>query len=467
MLAHNFKRTKIVATIGPASRDGQQLERLVKAGMNAARLNMSHGRHEEHAAVIKIVRALSRQYEKPVAVIVDLQGPKIRVGSLPIEGLALVRGRDVAFGFGADFEKSGIVPVQHDISKYVRAGQTMLLRDGQIRVRVDQVTKGIIHTQVTQPGLLYSSQGINLPETDLGGDIFTPKDMEDLKFAAAQDADYVGLSFVQGPEDIRALKRKMKRLGLDAGIIAKVETRAAVEHIDEIVAESDAVMVARGDLAIEAGTETVPVVQNYIVEACRRHRKIVIVATQMLESMMESKQPTRAEVSDVATAVVQKADAVMLSGETAVGKFPVETVDMMKSVINYTEKFQEYPLPSLEELGKYNAIAASAIILARQVEAKVIIAGTSSGQTARNLAAYRPPVPCIVATDSPRVYQRMALLWGSKSFLTKHLTLSNDSVIGELKAAGTIDYGDPVVVAYGHHKGVVGGTDTIQIKVVE
>jgi len=402
-----------------------------------------------------------------VSVIVDLQGPKIRVGSLPSEGLALVRGRDVAFGFEAEYERSGIIPVQHDISKYVRAGQTVLLRDGQIRVRVDQVIKGIIHAQVVQPGLLFSSQGINLPETDLGGDIFTPKDLDDLKFAAKHQADYVALSFVQGPEDIVALRRKVERLNLDAGIIAKIETRAAVDHIDEIVAESDAVMVARGDLAVEAGAETVPVVQNYIVEACRNKRKIVIVATQMLESMTENKQPTRAEVSDVATAVTQKADAVMLSGETAVGKFPVETVQMMKSVIKYTEKFQDYPLPSLEELGKYNAIAAAAIILARQVEAKVIIAGTSSGQTARNLAAYRPPVPVIVATDSQKVYQRMALLWGAKAFLTQQLTLSNHGVIGELKQAGAIDYNDPVVVAYGHHKGVVGGTDTIQVKVVE
>jgi len=467
LLAHNFKRTKIVATIGPASSSSKVLEQLVKAGMNAARLNMSHGTHDEHAAVIKLVREFSRQYDKPVAVIVDLQGPKIRIGEIPDDGLALVRTRPVAFGFETDYDKSGIIPVQHDISKYVRAGQTMMLRDGQIRVKIDRVAKGIIHGAVTQPGLLYSHQGINLPETDLGGDIFTPKDMADLKFAAEQDADYVALSFVQNVDDIGSLKRKMKRLEFDAGVIAKIETRPAIQNIDAIIDSCDAVMVARGDLAIEAGTETVPVLQNYIVEAGRARKKIVIVATQMLESMIESKQPTRAEVSDVATAVTQQADAVMTSGETAVGKHPVETIEMMKSIITYTEKFRDYPAPTMADFGTYNAIAAAAIILARQVEAKVIIAGTSSGQTARNLAAYRPPVPLIVATNSPRVYQRMALLWGSKSFLTKHLTHSNDSIIEELKAAGTIDYGDPVVVAYGHHKGVVGGTDTVQVKVVE
>jgi pyruvate kinase len=466
VLAHNFKRTKIIATIGPASRSGDMLERMIKAGVNGIRLNLSHGTQEEHAAVIKLVRHISKDLAKPVAIIADLQGPKIRLGALPTEGLALVRGRSVAFGLETDFDRSGIIPVQHDISRYVQSGQKLLLRDGQIEVKIDRVGKGIIHGQVTQPGIIKSSQGINLPETDLAGDIFTPKDLDDLKFAAAEQVDYVALSFVQSERDISSLKRKLARLESSAAVIAKIETRAAVNQIDEIIAASDGVMVARGDLATEAGTETVPVVQDYIRRACQRQKKISIVATQMLESMVEAKQPTRAEVSDVATAVSQKVDAVMLSGETAAGKFPLETVEIMKKVIIYTEKFQEYPV-SADDLGKYNAIAAAAIVLARRVEAKVIIAGTSSGQTALNLAAYRPPVPLIVATDDYGVYSRMALLWGSKAFLTKHLSLANDAVLDELKKAGNLKSGDQVVVAYGHHRGVIGGTDTIQVKVVE
>lgn len=470
MLAASFKRTKIVATIGPASNSPEILEDLILAGVNAFRLNFSHGTHEEHGAVLKAARHLSDKHEKPVAVIADLQGPKIRVGALPSDGLAFVRDSVVRFKYGANYESHGIIPVQHDVSKYLKKGERIFLRDGQIQVEVDKIEKGLITAKVLSPGLLYSNQGMNLPDSDMGGDILTPKDIADIEFAAHAQADYIALSFVQTAGDILGLKDRLKQLKSDMRVIAKIETAAAVKNLEEIVIASDALMVARGDLAVETLPESVPSVQRRMIELARTHRKTIIVATQMLESMIQSPQPTRAEVSDVATAVLEGTDAVMLSGETAMGLFPVETVKMMKRIILYTEQeaagTQALMPPFYASGERGNAISAAAVVLAHQLGAKVIIAETSSGQTARNISSLRPSVPVIMVTDHKRVYYQMALVWGGKSYFATSMEGATEAVIRELKAAGSIAKGDAAVMASGHQPGLVGGTDKVVIKVV-
>jgi len=471
MLAASFKRTKIVATIGPASSSPQILEQLMLAGVNMFRLNFAHGTQAEHGEVAKIIRKLSERHHKPAAILTDFQGPKIRVGALPSDGLPFIRDTIVRFGFATDYEASGIIPIQHDVSRYIKKGERVFLRDGMVQIEVEKVERRIITGKVLSPGLVYSNQGMNLPDTDLGGDILTEKDISDIEFGANLNADYIGYSFVQTAQDVHNLRNRLKKLGSDAKIIVKIETAAAIEHLEDIVAATDAIMIARGDLAVETKPEAVPAAQRRMVELGKRYRKPVIVATQMLESMMQSATPTRAEVSDVATAVLEGADAVMLSGETAMGLFPVETVKMMKRIILYTEREELPHLPTPPaDFGSHergNAISAAAVVLARQLPAKVIIAETSSGQTARNIAALRPDVPIIMVTDHERVYQQLAIVWGGKSYLVKTMDGAAEHVIQQLKSAGNIAKGDALVVASGHQPGLVGGTDRVQIKIVE
>jgi pyruvate kinase len=474
MLASSFKRTKIVATIGPASSSPRILEELLLAGTNMFRLNFSHGTHEDHGAVAKIARDLAKRHAKPVAVLADIQGPKIRVGTLPADGLPFVRDNIVRFQYGADYEATGIIPVQHDVSKYLKKGERVFLRDGQVQIEVQKIEHGQIVGKVLAPGLVYSNQGMNLPDTDLGGDILTPKDIADIEYSVEQiQPDYIGYSFVQTASDIEALRQRLRALGSDAQIIAKIETAAAVENLEAIVAATDAVMVARGDLAVETKPESVPSVQRRIIELGKKYRKPVIVATQMLESMIQSPQPTRAEVSDVATAVIEGSDAVMLSGETAMGLFPIEAVKMMKRVILYTEAEQQKEGPTDHHMAEFgarerqNAISAAAVVLASQLGAKVIIAETSSGLTARNIAALRPDVPIIMVTDSLRAYYQMAIVWGGKSFYIPDMTHATDRVITQLKTAGNIKKGDALVVASGAQPGLVGGTNKVVIRVAD
>jgi pyruvate kinase len=471
MLAASFKRTKIVATIGPSTASPEVLEELLLAGVNMYRLNFSHGTHEEHGEVVKTARRLSKKHNKPVAVLADIQGPKIRVGTLPSDGLPFVRGNTVRFQHKADYEATGIIPIQYDVSKYLKKGERVFLRDGQVQIEVEKIEKGIITGKVLTPGLVYSNQGMNLPDTDLGGEILTPKDISDIEFVAGIGVDYIGYSFVQTASDIHALRARLTKLNSDAQIIAKIETAAAIENLEEIVDATDVIMVARGDLAVETKPESVPAAQLRMIELGKQYRKPVIVATQMLESMIQSPQPTRAEVSDVATAVMEGSDAVMLSGETAMGLFPIEAVKMMKRIILYTEHEQLSkkavpPVPPARpERG--NAISAAAAVLAHELPAKVIIAETSSGQTAKNIAALRPQVPIIMVTNSERVYYQMAIVWGGKSYFTKNMEHAVDEAIQQLKSASNIATGDALVVASGHQPGLVGGTDQVQVKIVD
>ena len=473
MLAAGFKRTKIVTTIGPASSSPEVLEDMMLSGVNMFRLNFSHGTHEQHGKIITIARQLGKKHNRPIAILADLQGPKIRVGTLPDDGLPFIEGDTVHFEFDADYAKHQIIPMQHDISPYLKVGERIFLKDGQINVQITQIKKKLVSGKVVLPGLLYSNQGMNLPDTDLGGDIMTPKDIADLEFAAANDADYIALSFVQNAADIHRLRQRLKALGSDLLIIAKIETRAAIENLQEIVDATDAIMVARGDLAVEISPESVPGIQRRLIQMSKVARKPVIVATQMLESMMHSTQPLRAEVSDVATAVMEGADCVMTSGETAMGLYPVETVQMMKRIILHTER-EELAIhtnrradSSLAAQGNASAISAAAVVLARQLPAKVILAETTSGQTARNISSFRPSVPVIMATNKRRVFNQLAIVWGGKSFFLEDMTDAADKIITLLKDAGNVMTGDTIVVASGRKPNVSGGTDTVQVYSVD
>lgn len=464
MLADSFKRAKIIATLGPACSELAVIEDLIRAGANGFRLNFSHGTHDTHTQLIKRVRAASQRLDKPVAIIQDLQGPRLRLGELgrPTE---LQPGQEVVFSYA---KAAGTLPVQYDISGFVKPGDPLLIKDGEITARITGVKPGRVSATIEGGGSVSDHQGINLPEADLAGAIITDKDERDIEFACGHDVDYIALSFVQQARDIDQLRRRLQQQKSDIAVIAKIETKAAVKNLDSIVAASDGVMVARGDLAVETTPEEVPVLQRRIIHLARRHQKLVIVATQMLESMIDHAQPTRAEVSDIAGAVLQGADALMLSAETAAGQRPVETVEMMKRVIRRTEDSVEKTAPG--RMGdapvKENAISAAAITLAYQVGAQVIIAETASGQTARNLSAFRPPMPIVMVTHNRRVHQKLALVWGGKSHLVERPEGAAAMAIKALKAAGNIASGDAIVVAAGHSPGLVGGTNRIEVQIV-
>ncbi|HUC87060.1 MAG TPA: pyruvate kinase [Candidatus Saccharimonadales bacterium] len=467
-LLPSLKRTKIVVTVGPASDDFDAMQAMVRAGANCIRLNMSHSTPEESALVVKQARSISTKLNKPLAIIVDLQGPKIRLGQLPAEGLVLRAGSELTFAYGDSYSEGKPIPVQHDIAKYVKAGQPLFLRDGMVEIRVAKVRGGVISGKVLNNGMVYSKQGINLPDTDFGGDIITPKDIEDIAFAAAHDVDYVALSFVQKAKDIQGLRQRLRRLNADCGIIAKIETKVAVANLREIIQAADGVMVARGDLAVETKPEQVPIIQKQIIDYARECQKPAIVATQMLESMINAPQPTRAEVSDVSTAVVQGADAVMLSGESAVGKYPVEAVALMRRIITYTEanRFDSIAATSFGDQTQSNAISAAAITLANQIGARLILAETSSGQTARNLCSFRPEPLIVAVTHQARVYNQMALMWGTRSYLVKNPAKVTEEVIRMLRQELGVTQGEVIIRASGKNPGVAGGTDTLRIEVI-
>ena len=468
-MAIKFKRTKIIASIGPASDSYETVEKLIRVGVNGARLNLSHGNHEGHAQRIEWVRKASEATSKPVAVIADLQGPKIRVGELPEPGIDLEEGQVVTFQFKADYEESGNIPLQFDFSDKINPGENIFLSDGKLQVEVKEVNGDVISGEVLQGGQLKSRKGINLPDTYLEGDILTTKDYKDIDFVLGQDVNYIALSFVQRASDVDHLREHLRRHNSDIKIIAKIETKPALENIEDIINASDGIMVARGDLALEAGAEVVPVVQREMISSAQQQGKVVIIATQMLASMTESATPTRAEVSDISSAVVRGADCLMLSDETASGKYPVEAVKLMKKVSLYSE--ENSPVEPLyrkhDDNSQGSAIASAAITLAHQVKAKAIIAETATGRTARNIAAHRPQMPVIIATTNMRVAQELAILYGGKSFYYDEPEEAGGKAIAHLRDVGSLDVGDVVVLTYGKQPGAPGGTDTIKVREVE
>lgn len=467
---NHFKKTKILATIGPATDSYESILAMVKAGVNGFRLNFSHGDYEERTQQIKWIRRASKEYGKPVAIVQDLQGPKIRLGDF--DGVIPVKaGQELILGYGIEYKLGGPLPVQYDLSQKVKRGETVLLYDGKIRGVVSSVRPGAkeIGVRLSNDGVLVKRKGINLPDTDFAGDIITKKDRQDIVFGASEDFDYVALSFVQTASDIKELRRLLKNLGSEAKIITKVETKSALEHLEEIVKESDGVMVARGDLATETLPESVPVWQREIIRLCLLHGKMSIVATQMLASMMEQPEPTRAEVSDVATAVIVGADAVMLSDETAVGRYPIEAINIMKRIILYTQENSTVTAKFTVDHGSSisEAIASSIISLAQSVKAVAIVAETKTGATALNVASWRPRIPIIVVTSENRVAQQLALMFGAKTYVRPDDKLAATKLTDWLRSASIFKKDDVIVMASGRYPGTPGSTDTIKVRVLE
>lgn len=469
-----FKRTKILATLGPPTNNYESIEALAAAGVNGFRLNFSHGSYEERDAQIEWIRSASAKLGKPVAILQDLQGPKIRLGNLT-DNIDVTTGDELILDHAAEHDGSLTLPIQYNLAEKVQVGEPIYIFDGKIRTTVLAVTSGTaIKVRVENPGTLMSRKGINLPDTDFGGDILTPKDLRDVEYGATKDIDYVALSFVQSADDINNLRQIMVGLGSTAQIISKIETKAAIKDdvLEEIVKASDGVMVARGDLAVEAGAEVVPIVQRRIIALCRKYGKLSIVATQMMASMVDAPEPTRAEVSDVANAVMQGADTVMLSDETANGSYPLETVAAMKRVIIYTqENAAVRPLHDVIQMKNHqqDAISAAAVGIAEQLNVAAIVCETKSGATATNIATHRPNMPIISVTSEARAAQQLALSYANRSYVRPDGETAGLTLARELKADGFFKVDGPVTVAIvsGKQPGLIGATDTIRVRVLE
>ena len=469
-------RTKIICTIGPASREPDELNNLIAAGMDVARLNFSHGDHAFHADTIARVRAAASAAGKPVALLADLQGPKLRVGDMGA-GLLLEAGKTVVLTTAPLIGQAGLVPIQYaDLPGVVRQGERILLDDGLLELEVRSISGQEITCQVLTGGLLTSKKGMNLPDASLSIPAITEKDRADLAFALGQGVDWVALSFVRSAAEVRELKaliRAANPLDQPTLVIAKIEKPQAVTAIEEIIADADGIMVARGDLGIEMLTEEVPVIQKRIIRLCNQAGKPVITATQMLDSMIRNPRPTRAEASDVANAVFDGTDAVMLSGETASGLYPVATVQTMAHIIQQAEQAASWGLrftdESVVKVTVAQAVAHASCETARDLKAKAIIAPTLSGSTARLVARFRPQAPVVAVTPSAQTQRQLMLSWGIYPLLADRETTTDRMLVDAIRAAqrqGFVNLGDTVVVTAGSVGSQPGATDLMKVHVV-
>lgn len=468
-----MSRTKIVCTLGPASTEANVIAALVRAGMNVARINFSHGDHETHARAIATVRRIAQEEGRLVAVMADLQGPKLRVGALPDDGIVLIQGEE--WLLSAQPFAPGHIPVPHpEVLADLQPGQRILLDDGRLELRVEAAQGEGIRCRVVTGGRLTSRKGLNLPGAFLKISSLTPKDRQDARFAAQQGVDFVALSFVRTAADVEELRSLLAEWGADIPIVAKIEKSEALQAFDEILGAADAVMVARGDLGVETPAEEVPFHQKRIIRACNRAGKPVITATQMLQSMIDWPTPTRAEASDVANAILDGTDAVMLSGETAVGSYPVEAVRTMASICANAEAHLP-PAQYLRDEGApactvTEAISQATVEIAFEVGARAILTATMSGATARMVARHRPAVPIVAATPEPRTLQRLALVWGVQPLRVSHFANTDEMValmVEAARSAGFVQPGDRVVLTAGIPFGGEGMTNMLKVHEVE
>lgn len=472
-------RVKILCTIGPSSRDIPVLRQLIQSGMNVARLNMSHGTHEYHSETIDRIRMLSEELGTPIAILADLQGPKLRVGKMQPEGVTLTEGEELILTTDEIIGGPGRVPVQYqELPRNVKPGEVILLDDGLLELKVDRATETEIFTHVVVGGILKDNKGMNLPHASLDIGALTDKDREDVKFALDRQVDWVALSFVRSANDVHELRQIIQHdtsFGRSTPIISKIEKPEAVKNIDEIIEASDAIMVARGDLGIETSPEAVPMAQKMIIAKCHAIAKPVITATQMLDSMIRNPRPTRAEASDVANAVLDGTDAIMLSGETASGSYPVQSVRTMVKIAEEAEKVREqnpnrfvYERPSV--FSASGAICHSAMATAHDINAAAIVAPTVSGNTAKLIAAFRPNVPVIAITPSPMVQRQLCLHWGIYSLLTRRFNSTDEVVVDAVRVAqkaGYVDEGDTVILTAGMVGSVRSATNLMMVRTIE
>jgi pyruvate kinase len=424
-----YRNAKIVATIGPASQDRELLKQLVLAGLDVARLNFSHGTHDEHAARIRMIRELSLELNKPVSILQDLQGPKLRVGNIPGGKILLHSGETVVLSSSPDTDRQGgkiFIPMDvPDLEAAVQPGGRILMDDGNLELSVLDVTPESVEARVVTGGPLSSHKGVNLPGAHLTIPGFTTKDQADLAFGIQQGVDIVAISFVRGPEDVLKVRRAIETLSAQQAatpIIAKLELPEAIDNLHDIIHAADGVMVARGDLGVETSPASVPTLQKEIIRLANRHAKTVITATQMLESMFHNPRPTRAEASDVANAVFDGTDAVMLSGETAGGAYPLESVSMMDAIVRdaeaHFESWGHYrDLPEEATATDALSITRAARELAHDRDVAAIAVFTETGRTAVYASKSRPRVPILAFTPVRQTYQRLGMLWGVRPFL--------------------------------------------------
>jgi pyruvate kinase len=423
------KRTKIVCTIGPASESVPALTRMIRAGMNVARLNFSHGAYNHHALLIRNIRAAARKTGQSIPLLQDLQGPKIRVGDLPKEGVKLTKGERLTLSTGTSIYRSRVVPVQFKhLHRDVKKGDRILLDDGNLEVKVESIRGRNILTKVLIGGVLIAHKGITVPTASLSASAITKKDEQDLRFGLQHGVDFVALSFVRSPKDIadarRLIVRSVRPGTTPPQIIAKIEKHEALKNLDAIIEAADGIMVARGDLALETKASEVPIWQKTMIQKCLEAAKPVITATQMLDSMTRAPRPTRAEISDVANAVIDHTDATMLSQESAVGKYPVQTVRTMAEIIADTEAS---PLDDFVTIPPANgsappvlAMSAGACAVAKDVGAKAILVTTRSGFSARAVSRHRPQFPIIAVTPDASVQRQLVLSWGVEPYVYKN-----------------------------------------------
>jgi pyruvate kinase len=456
------RRTKIVATIGPACQNEEMICRLLQSGVNVARLNFSHGSHEEHAMVFTRIRATAKQLGIPVCILLDLQGPKIRIGNLPGNGILLVENQQVVLNTQTNSVDAGEIPVDfNELPRTLHPGGRILLDDGNLELKVDTIEKHRVCAHVIVGGLLKSQKGISLPDAHLDISALTEKDYIDLEFGLKLGVDVIALSFVRSPKDLYQIREKIKAFDPSNGnipIIAKLERPEALDNLDEIIEVADGVMVARGDLGVEMSPQEVPIAQKRIIECANRHARVVITATQMLESMIHNPRPTRAEASDVANAIFDGTDAVMLSGETAVGDYPIAAVDMMHAIIcqaeQHTDEWGRWHGPvGVDSQGddtKFMSLAVRELAHDRNVAAIAVF--TMSGRTALHVSKTRPGVPILAFTPDPRTFNRLEMFWGVTPFLVPNSTTLEDmlnDVDAVLKSFNVVEPGQQIALTCG------------------
>jgi pyruvate kinase len=470
MASVNPRRTKIVATIGPSCSTPDRLDALIAAGMDAARLNLSHGTHDDHRARAAAVRDAEERSGRPIAVIGDLQGPKIRVGELSAP-MQLIRGEQVTVVVGKN-GKDGELPIAPDaIGEVLRPGHEVLIDDGLVRLQVEEVASGRARCDVLVGGAVSSHKGVNLPGVPIPIPALTRKDLEDLEFALGLGCDFIALSFVRSAADVRDLKGLLEQEGSTAHVIAKIEKAEAVDALEDVLAETDAVMVARGDLGVEIGPALVPLVQKRIILKALERGKPVITATQMLESMVHHPEPTRAEASDVANAILDGTSAVMLSGETAVGEYPIEAVQTMDRIARAVEPSLSYrhEIPeAIDDPTIGNAMSNAACDLAESLGAAALLVPTFTGRTASAVARLRPRRPIVALTHKRWSVQQMALEWGVTPIWIPESKNVEDlwkRSIDAAKASGLVESGDTVVITAGTAVNIPGSTNVIKVDV--
>ena len=470
----NSRHSKIVCTIGPATHSPRMIRRLLQAGMDVARLNFSHGTHDMHAQSIAMIHAAAAELGKTIGILADLQGPKIRTGALAGGGMVNLRSGQRFIITTAKIlgDSTRVSTIFRPLPREVHPGDRILLSDGLIELRVEKVSSPEVHCRVVNGGALGEHKGINLPGVKLRVPALTEKDRQDLRFALQHGVDYIAVSFVRRSEDVLLAKSLIRLARKDTPVIAKLEKPEAIENLDAILRASDGVMVARGDLGVEMSPEKVPVVQKNIIARAREFRRPVITATQMLESMTQNPRPTRAEASDVANAIFDGSDAVMLSAETASGKYPIEAVSMMASIIQEAEaSIQEYPRPAAvqERLKVAETVAELVCHASRELHMKLIAVFTHSGFTARLVSRYRPLVPIVAFSPVAATRRRMALLWGVTSRNIPDIKkIEGLAVIAEKRLLHDrlVKKGDVIGIVAGTPMGTRGSTNFMKFHVI-